>query len=261
MDKAGSHGLPILKVQVLSGTLICSNNSNGQNNCLLSSKLGVQFPLGTLIGEFMTTLIDNISKEDLTKICKNSRSLSEILRNIGYASHGGSNTRKDLKSKLKEYNISIRKTSVYSYDEVTFKDAVTKSLCLSDICRYLNIKPITGNFITIKNYCKKLGVSLDHLNVKATFQRGRNSWKFEEIFCKNSKYPRTALRRAVFRFKVLPIRICKCGNIGIWEDKELILELDHINGISNDNRVENLRWICPNCHSQTETYRRKTLGS
>lgn len=45
-----------------------------------------------------------------------------------------------------------------------------------------------------------------------------------------------------------------CGNTGEWNSKKLVLQLDHINGIHNDNRIENLRLLCPNCHSQTDTF-------
>lgn len=52
-----------------------------------------------------------------------------------------------------------------------------------------------------------------------------------------------------------------CGLLNIWNGKELKLELDHINGIANDNRIENVRLICPNCHSQTDTYKAKNKTS
>jgi 5-methylcytosine-specific restriction endonuclease McrA len=48
----------------------------------------------------------------------------------------------------------------------------------------------------------------------------------------------------------------KCANCGIkeWNNLPLSLQLDHINGVNNDHRLENLRFLCPNCHSQTDTY-------
>jgi 5-methylcytosine-specific restriction endonuclease McrA len=43
----------------------------------------------------------------------------------------------------------------------------------------------------------------------------------------------------------------------MWNNKKLVLQVDHINGINDDNRLENLRFLCPNCHSQTETFSKK----
>ena len=47
---------------------------------------------------------------------------------------------------------------------------------------------------------------------------------------------------------------CACCGIDAWRGIELVLHVDHINGIHNDNRLENVRFLCPNCHSQTATY-------
>ena len=51
--------------------------------------------------------------------------------------------------------------------------------------------------------------------------------------------------------------VCTICRINEWQGQPLTLHLDHINGINNDNRFENLRLLCPNCHSQTETYGRR----
>jgi hypothetical protein len=53
---------------------------------------------------------------------------------------------------------------------------------------------------------------------------------------------------------------CSCCNISNWNDKPIVLEVDHIDGNSENNRPENLRFICPNCHSQTDTYKARNIG-
>ena len=53
---------------------------------------------------------------------------------------------------------------------------------------------------------------------------------------------------------------CECGITDTWQGKKITLELDHINGINSDNRIENLRYLCPNCHSQTPTFRGRNIN-
>lgn len=53
---------------------------------------------------------------------------------------------------------------------------------------------------------------------------------------------------------------CSCCSIIEWNNKAIVLEIDHIDGNSENNRPENLRFICPNCHSQTDTYKGKNVG-
>ena len=76
--------------------------------------------------------------------------------------------------------------------------------------------------------------------------------KTEDLF-NNKKHPRVVIRRRIIKENLIPYKCAICG-IDSWNGKKLSLELDHINGINNDNRIENLRFLCPNCHSQTITY-------
>lgn len=54
---------------------------------------------------------------------------------------------------------------------------------------------------------------------------------------------------------------CSCCSISEWNGKSIVLEIDHVDGNSENNRPENLRFICPNCHSQTDTYKGKNIGN
>lgn len=81
----------------------------------------------------------------------------------------------------------------------------------------------------------------------------QNKIKTEDLFCENSKHPRNIIRSRIIKEKLIPYKCAICG-ITKWQNKNLSLELDHINGINNDNRLKNLRFLCPNCHSQTVTY-------
>ena len=88
----------------------------------------------------------------------------------------------------------------------------------------------------------------------AVIKTGRlNNVRKEDILKENCKHQRTVLRRYVIKNNLIPYKCAICGCTE-WQGKTLSLELDHINGINNDNRLENLRFLCPNCHSQTSTY-------
>ncbi len=80
----------------------------------------------------------------------------------------------------------------------------------------------------------------------------------EKILTKGSTTNNQKVKEA---FKSIQNYQCeKCGLVGTWMGEDITLELDHINGDGSDNRPENLRFLCPNCHSQTNTYRAKNIG-
>lgn len=90
-------------------------------------------------------------------------------------------------------------------------------------------------------------------------------WTIEDLST-NSRMSQTSLKRILKTSDLLPqycaIEACSLHGIinPIWAGSPIVLHLDHINGISNDNRIENLRWLCPNCHSQTSTYCGRNKG-
>ena len=79
----------------------------------------------------------------------------------------------------------------------------------------------------------------------------------KELMIENSSYPRHRLKERILKEKLLEYK-CQCCGLGDkWNEKKLVLQLDHINGVNNDHRLENLRFICPNCHTQQHTYAAK----
>ena len=77
---------------------------------------------------------------------------------------------------------------------------------------------------------------------------------YEDVFCEDSSASATYVKSLIIRKQLLPYKCSVCNMNPIWNGKELKLQMDHINGNRKDQRLENLRMICPNCHSQTETF-------
>ena len=79
----------------------------------------------------------------------------------------------------------------------------------------------------------------------------------EEVFVENSNVSRHVAKKRIIRDLLIEYK-CSCCNLGsIWNDKPIVLQLDHINGVNDDHRLENLRFLCPNCHTQQDTYAAK----
>lgn len=83
--------------------------------------------------------------------------------------------------------------------------------------------------------------------------------KLHEVLVKNSTYQSNKLRKLLLNGKIKPHQCEMCG-LSDWLGDPIPLELDHINGDKHDNRLHNLRIICPNCHATTDTYRGRNIG-
>jgi len=141
-------------------------------------------------------------------------------------------------------------------DELT--TLVNRSTTFSEVIRVIGLAPIGGNVATLKRRLREEGIDFSHipegLNSNSLRRVHRRSIPLEEIMVQNSSYSRGHLKRRLLQQKILAEECAVCGLEPRWEGKKLVLVLDHINGVRNDHRLENLRLLCPNCNSQTETF-------
>ena len=143
---------------------------------------------------------------------------------------------------------------------------VKESLSIADVCRSLNIVPVGGNYQTVKSKVKLWNINIDHFTGQAwnTGDRFTSFCKkipLAEILIENSLYHNnTNIKQKLFKEGIKKDECENCG-ISMWLGKKLSIELHHNNGNNSDNRIENLKMLCPNCHSQTTTFRGRNLES
>ena len=97
---------------------------------------------------------------------------------------------------------------------------------------------------------------------KMNWAKGKMLTPNEEIFTENSRFSNELVKQRIVSQDLLEYKCVNCGLGDTWQGETIILDLDHINGNNADNRISNLRFLCPNCHSQTSTYkgRNKNTG-
>ncbi len=123
-----------------------------------------------------------------------------------------------------------------------------------------------GNLTKLKKLIDKHSIDCSHFTGQL-WSKGKTALddprigKGKEIFVENSSASSLYVRSILKKKKLLEYCCVLCGNTGSWQNKELTLQLDHINGNSKDHRLENLRWLCPNCHTQTETFCGKNINN
>ena len=153
------------------------------------------------------------TKEWIQELCKDSKSLAEVVRKTGRKGGGSQQT---LKKKIEEWGIDISHFTGQAWNKGLTKEED------------------------------------DRIS-------SREKYSLEQVFCKNSPVTQKVLRGYVERHKVIPYQCEKCGCDGHWQDGEIALEIDHIDGDNTNNEISNLHYLCPNCHALTDTYRGKNI--
>ena len=155
------------------------------------------------------------------------------------------------------------KGKVYDVSDEVFVNIVENSTSYSECLRKLGYNCTSGSGSTkvLKARIRELGCKLKEREykkygeIKESIKIGNSKYiPTEEMLTENSPYSRNAVRRRLLKENLVEYVCCECGLGNNWNNKELTLQLHHKNGIDNDHRLENLGFICPNCHSQTPNY-------
>lgn len=137
----------------------------------------------------------------------------------------------------------------YSKDELEI--IVKSSFSYAEVLSKLGYSTVNGhNNRTLKNRLNYYNISTEHF----TYKYHKQNWTDDEIFCEDSKVSQNKLRRTFKQKAFVPYQCAICGLEPVWNGRPLVLTLDHKNGQNKDNRIENLRWVCPNCDRQLDTY-------
>ncbi len=169
--------------------------------------------------------------------------------------------KEDAEPTPRKYIITGYKRGSSAYTDDDLIKAVPECTSVAKLLEKFGLKPAGGNYTLIKSRIKELGLDTCHFRGSHDWARGKGSSfvrqrALDAILVQDSFYTSSMLRKRLIAEGIFEHRCVSCG-LETWLDNKIPLEIDHINGDRRDNRLENLRLLCPNCHALTTTYRGK----
>ncbi|MFJ4519453.1 HNH endonuclease signature motif containing protein [Streptomyces sp. NPDC088810] len=204
------------------------------------------------------------TKERLETAARGARTLSEALQRLGVDPR--SSTRRYVLGRMKKLGVDVShfEREGVKWTREVLEEAVAASTNMCEVLRRLGLEVVGGHHTHISRRIKAYGIDTSHFQLPT--QRGK-PWRartpeallVEQPVGQVRRIPGDRLRWAM-RAVGLPERCARCGTEPVWRGRPLPLEVDHLNGDWRDNRIENLRFLCPNCHATTDHYRGRGKG-
>ena len=130
--------------------------------------------------------------------------------------------------------------------------------------RRLGLKQSGGTHLNIRRWIKVYGLDVNHFDGPGRRTGPRKVRRTASVVLSTQPHGRRWERALVLRRALISIgvkHVCaSCGTLPVWQGKPLTLQVDHVNGDKHNNQRENLRFMCPNCHSQTDTFGSKNCA-
>lgn len=146
--------------------------------------------------------------------------------------------------------MAIAKVDLLSKEEL--EEVIKTSRTLQEVLKKIGYSSVSGaNRNTVQARIDKYNISTEHFTKGVS--RGIKRTK-ENVFCKNSTASQKTLREWYIKGHYTEYKCSICGQEPIWNGKPLTLTLDHIDGNNTNDVLSNLRWVCPNCDRQLDTF-------
>jgi hypothetical protein len=204
------------------------------------------------------------TKERLEGAARSSRTLSEALGKL--VVDPGSSTRRYVQERMKKLGVDVAhfEREGVRWTREVLGAAVAASTNVCEVLRRLGLEVVGGHHTHISRRIKAYGIDTSHFQVPTRRGETRRPRTPEALLVEQSagparRVPSDRLKWAMTTLGV-PERCARCGTEPAWRGHPLPLEVDHIDGNWRDSRIENLRFLCPNCHSTTDSYRGRAKG-